>query len=101
MDIPSAAEPVPPPREPPGAPEPEAKPEEEEEMQGETPGVPSSSRGEKRTEPQQKVFAKKRVMIKSSKRPATKGDDVLMPVEVADSDVLHTVRGLTSQRRDW
>ena len=78
-----------------------------------TPGASSSSRGEKRTEPQQNVFAKKRVMMKSPKRLATtitpsddpvmrrlmkntdtKGDDVLMPVEITDSDLLHTVNAL-------
>ena len=37
----------------------------------ETPGVSSSGRGEKRTETQENVSVKKRVMMKSPKRPAT------------------------------
>ena len=79
----------------------------------ETPGVSSSSRGEKRTETQENMSVKKRVMMKSPKRPATpisppddpvkrkllkktdlKSDDVLMPVEIKDTDLLHTVNTL-------
>ena len=82
----------------------------------ETPGVSSSGRGEKYTETQEKVSVKKRVMMKPSKRLATpvsapddpmkrrllkkanlKSDDVLMPVESKDTDLLHTVNTLTSQ----
>ena len=78
-----------------------------------TAGVPSSSRGEKRTELQQNVLVKKSVMLKSPERPATpmtppddpvkrrlvkktdtKGDDAFMPVEIEDSDLLHTVNAL-------
>ena len=57
--------------------EPTAEHEEDEEMQGkpldtkETPGVSSSGRGEKRTETQENMSVKKRVMMKSPKRPAT------------------------------
>ena len=122
VDIPSAAESLALPLEAPEVPEdekeePKAIPEEDAGMQGETsgtemtPGVPSSSRGKKRTELQQNVFAKKRVMMISLKGPAipitpsdnpvlikktdTKGDDdVLMPVEIAASDLLHTVHAL-------
>ena len=122
VDIPPAAESLALPLEAPEVPEdekeePKAKPEEDAGMQGVssetemTPGVPSSSRGKKRTEPQQNVFAKKRVMMISLKGPATpvtpcdnpvlmkktdtKGyDDVLMPVEIAASDLLHTVNAL-------
>ena len=78
------------------------------------PGALSSSRGEKRTETQEATNVKKRVTTKSSteKRTATcadelvkriltgktdtKSDDVLMPVEIADSDLLNTVN--TPQR---
>ena len=98
---------------------PSAEHEEDEEMQGEpgdtkeTPRKSSSSRSEKRTETQENVSVKKRVMMKSPKRPATpvsplddpvkrrllkktdlKSDDVLMPVEIEDTDVLHTVNTL-------
>ena len=72
-----------------------------------TPRVPISSRGKKRTEMQQNVFAKKRVMMISLKGPATpvtpcdntvlmkKGDDdVLSPVEIAASVLLNTVNAL-------
>ena len=78
-----------------------------------TPEVSSLSRGAKRTETQENVFLKKRVMMKSPKRPATlvtpsddlvkrrlmkkidtKSDDVLMPVEIEDSDLLNTVNTL-------
>ena len=77
------------------------------------PGVSSSSRGEKRTETQENVFVKKRLMMKSPQRPATpvtpsddpvkrrplkktdpKSDDVLMRVEIEDSDLLNTVNTL-------
>ena len=99
--------------------EPTAEPEEDEEMQGEpsdtkeTPVVSSSGRGEKRTETQENTSVKKRVMVKSPKRPATpvsppddpvkrrllkktdlKSDDVLMPVKIEDTDLLHTVNVL-------
>ena len=69
--------------------------------------VLSSGRSEKRTETQENVSVKKRVMMKSPKRPAThvsppdeplkrillkktdlKSDDVLMPVEIEDTDLL-------------
>ena len=98
--------------------EPTAEPEEDEEMQGEPldtkekPGVSSSSGDEKRTETQE-MSVKKRVMMKSPKRPATpvsppdgpakrrplkktdlKSDDVLMPVVIEDTDLLHTVNAL-------
>ena len=77
VDIPPAAEPLAPPLEAPEAPEdekeePKAEPEEGEEMQENssetkmTPGVPSSSRGEKRTQPQQNVIEKQSVMKKKS-----------------------------------
>ena len=123
VDIPPAAEALGPPHETSAVnedekEEPKAEPEDDKEMKGDpseskmTPGVPSPRRGEKRTEPQQNVFAKKRVMMKSPKRPATpitpsdrvkrrlmkktdtKGDDVLMPVEIEASDLLHTVNAL-------
>ena len=121
VDIPLAAEPLAPPLEAPEVPEdekeePKAKPEEDEEMQGDpsetekTLRVPSSSRGEKRTEPQQNVFAKKRVMMKSPKRPATlatPSDDLVKrrvmkktdtkcscQWKVAGSDLLHAVNAL-------
>ena len=99
--------------------EPTAEHEEVEEMQGEpldtkeTPGVSSSGRGEKRTETQENMSVKKRVIMKPPKRPATpvsppddpvkrkllkktdlKSDDVLMPVEIKDTDLLHTVNTL-------
>ena len=57
--------------------EPTAEPVEDEEMQAElldtkeTPEVSSSGRGEKRTETQEDMSVKKRVMMKSPKRPAT------------------------------
>ena len=73
----------------------------------ETPGVSSSGRSEERTVTQENVSVKKRVMMKSPKRPAThvsppddpvkrrllkktdlKSDDVLMPVEIEDTDLL-------------
>ena len=79
----------------------------------ETPGVSSSGRGEKHTETQENMSVKKRVMMKSPKRPATlvshlddhvkrrllkktdlKSDNVLMPVEIEDTDLLHTVNAL-------
>ena len=75
----------------------------------------NSSRGEKRTETQENVPVKKRVMMKSPKLPATpfsppdypvkrrllkktdlKSDDVLMPVEIKDTDLLFTVNTLQS-----
>ena len=77
------------------------------------PGASSSGRGETRTETQEKMFVKKRLMMKSPQRPAThvtppddpvkrrplkktdpKSDDVLMPVEIEDSDQLNTVNTL-------
>ena len=83
VDIPPVAEPLP--LEAPEVPDekkekPEAKPEEDQEMQEEpdtkeTPRVASSSRGEKRTEPQENVFAKKRVKMKSPATPVTPSDD--------------------------
>ena len=81
-DIPPAAEPLAIPHEPPEADE-DAKEEatgeqeEDDEMQGEpvdtkeTPGTSSSGKGEKRTETQENVPVKKRLMMKSPKRPAT------------------------------
>ena len=79
----------------------------------EAPGTSSSGRSEKRTETQENVSVKKRVMMKSPKRPAApvstpadpmkrrllkqtdlKSDDVLMPVEIEDTDLLHTVHAL-------
>ena len=72
--------------------QPTAEHEEDEEMQGEpvetkeTPGVSSSGRGEKRTETQENVSVKKRVMMmKSPKRRAT---------PVSPPDLLHTVNTL-------
>ena len=124
VDIPPAAEPLALPHEPPEAAEdekkePAAEQEEDEEIQGEpvdikeTPGVSSSGRGEKRTETQENVSVKKRVMMKSPKRPATPvsppdepvyrrllkkkdlmSDDVLLPVEIKDTGLLHTVNTL-------
>ena len=126
MDIPLAAEPLALPHEAPEVPEDEKEElksynhQEDLEMQVRavgtqrtTPGVSSSSRGEKHTEPQQNVFAKKRVMMKSPTRPTTpitpsddpvkqrlmkktetKVVDVLMPVEIADSDLVHKVNAL-------
>ena len=91
VDIPPTAERLAPPLEAPEVSEdekeePKAQPDEDEEMQGEpsetemTPGVTSSIRGEKRAGPQQNVFAKKRVMMKSPKRPAT-------PITLSDDPV--------------
>ena len=79
----------------------------------ETSGVSSSGRGEKRTETQESMSVKKGVMMKSLKRRATlvsppddlvkrrllkktdlKSDDVLVPVEIEDTDLLHTVNVL-------
>ena len=76
-------------------------------------GTSGSGRGEKRTETQENVPVKKRLMMKSPKRPATpvshpddpvkrrllkktdlQGSDVLMAVEINDTDLLHTVNTL-------
>ena len=81
--------------------------------QKETSGVSSSGRGEKRTETQESMSVKKGVMMKSLKRRATpvsppddlvkrrllkktdlKSDDVLVPVEIEDTDLLNTVNVL-------
>ena len=99
--------------------EPTGEQEKDDEMQGEplnmreAPGPSSSSRGEKRTETQETVPVKKRLMMKSPKRPATpaslrddpvkrrllkkpdlQSSDVLMAVEINDTDLLHTVNTL-------
>ena len=77
----------------------------------ETPGVSSSGISEQRTETQENVSVKKRVMMKSPKRPATpvspphdslkrrllkktdlRSDDVRMPVEIEDTDLLCCTR---------
>ena len=79
----------------------------------EAPGPPSSCRGEKRTETQENVPVKKRLITKSPKRPAApvslpddpvkrrllkktdmQTSDVLMAVEINDTDLLHTVNTL-------
>ena len=76
-------------------------------------GTSSSGRGKKRTETQENVPMKKRLMMKSPKRPATpvslpddpvkrrllkktdlQSSDVLMTVEINDTDLLHTVNTL-------
>ena len=123
-DIPPAAEPLALPHAPSEVPEdeeeePAAEPEEDEEMREEPldtkelPEVSSSGRVEKRTETQDKMSVKKRAMMKSPKWPATpvslpddpvkrrllkktdlKSDDVLMPVETEDTDLLYTVNAL-------
>ena len=75
-----------------------------------TPGASGSSRNEKRTETQENVFVKKRVMMKSPKWPAShvtpsddlvkrrlmkktdaKSNDVLVPMEIEDWDLVNTV----------
>ena len=80
----------------------------------EPPEAPSSSRGDKRTETQESVAVKRRLMMKLPKRPTTpvvppaddplqrrllkktslRSDDALMPVEIEDTDLLHTVNTL-------
>ena len=81
-DIPFAVEPLALPHAPPEAAEyakeePKGEQGEDDEMQGEAvdtkeaPGTSSSSRGEKRTETQENVPVKKRLMTKSPKRPVT------------------------------
>ena len=91
----------------------------------ETPGASSSGTGEKRTERRENVSVKKRVMMKSPKRPATlvsplddpvkrillkktdlKSDDVLMPVEIKDTDLFHAVNtllndGTREEEKPW
>ena len=120
VDIPLAAEPLAPPPAAPEVQdgekeEPTAKPEEDEEMQEEpsetkmTPGASSFSRCEMRTETQEATSVKDRVTMTSSTdmrtatftdelvkrrmtgKTDTKSDDVLMPVEIEDSDLLNTV----------
>ena len=79
----------------------------------ETSSVSSPGRGEKRRETQESMSVKKGEMMKSLKRRATlvsppddlvkrrllkktdlKSDDVLVPVEIEDTDLLHTVNVL-------
>ena len=90
-DIPPAAEPLALPHAPQEAPEDEkeentAEHEEDEKMQEkpvdtkEIPGASSSGRGERRTETQENVSVKKRVMMKLPNRPAT-------PVSLPDDPV--------------
>ena len=103
---------------PPAAPEvPEDEKEEDKEMQGEppdtmTPGASRSSRGEKRTEAQEATSVEERVTMTSStekgtatladkpssrrrtEKTDTKSDDVVIPVETEDSDLLYTVNTL-------
>ena len=123
-DIPPAAEHLALPHEPQEAPEdkkkePTAEQEEDDEVQGEevdtkeTSGTSSSGRGEKRTETQENVSVKKRLVMKSPKRRATpvsppddpvkrrllkktdlQSNDVLMEVDIKDMDLLHTVNTL-------
>ena len=95
------------------------KQEDDDEMQEEpvdakeAPGTSSAGRGDKRTETQENVPVKKRLMMKSPKRlatPVSPPDDpvkrrllkktdlqssyVLMAVEIKDTDLLHTVNTL-------
>ena len=123
-DIPPAAEPLALPRGPPEAAEdakeePTGEQEDDDEMQEEpvdakeAPGTSSAGRGDKRTETQENVPVKKRLMMKSPKRlatPVSPPDDpvkrrllkktdlqssyVLMAVEIKDTDLLHTVNTL-------
>ena len=127
-DIPPAAEPLALPRGPPEAAEdakeePTGEQEDDDEMQEEpvdakeAPGTSSAGRGDKRTEPQENVPVKKRLMMKSPKRLATPvsppGDPVkrrllkktdlqssyvLMAVEIKDTDLLHTVHTLLNDK---
>ena len=85
--------------------EPTGEQEGDEAMQGEpsnattTPGASSSSGGEKRTETQENVFVKKRLMTKSPKRPATPvtpSDDPVKRRLMKKTDTKHT-----PQRWDW
>ena len=75
---------------------PTEKPAEDEEVQEElpdttmTPGASSSSRGDKRTEPQEATSVKKRLTTKSS----TEKRDVHMPVEIEDPYLLNIVNTL-------
>ena len=85
----------------------------------EAPGPSSSSRGEKRTETQANVPVKKRLMMESPKRPATpvslhddpvkrrllkktdlQSSDVLMAVDINDTDLLHTANTLLNDETD-
>ena len=85
----------------------------------EAPGPSSSSRGEKRTQTQENVPVKKRLTMKSPKRPATpvslhddpvkrrllkktdlQSSDVLMVVEINETDLLHMVNTLLNNETD-
>ena len=85
----------------------------------EAPGPSSSSRGEKRTQTQENVPVKKRLTMKSPKRPATpvslhddpvkrrllkktdlQSSDVLMAVEINETDLLHMVNTLLNNETD-
>ena len=126
-DIPLAVEPLALPHEPPEAAEdakeePTGEQEEDNEMQGEpvdtkeATGTSSSGRGEQRTETQENVPVKKRLMMKSPRRPVTpvsppddpvkrrllkktdqESSDVFMAVEIKDTDLLHTVNTLLNE----
>ena len=123
-DIPPAAEPLAVRHEPPEAPE-DAKEEQQENRRSTTRcrgrqwtrkehlERRAQAKAEKRTERQENVPVKKRLMMKSPKRPATRvsppddpvmrrllkkthlqSRDVLMAVEIKDTDLLHTTNTL-------
>ena len=111
-EIPPAAEPLALPHEPPEAAgdakeEPTGEQEEDDEMQGgpvgtrEAPGTSSSGRGEKRTETIDDEITEKRpatsddpVKRRLLKKTDLQSSDVLMAVEINDTDLLHTVNTL-------
>ena len=113
-DIPPAAEPLALPHAPPEVHEdekekPTTEPKEHEGMEvepldtKETPRVSSSNRGEKRTETQENVPVKKRVMMKSPKRlatPVSPPDDPVKRRLLQKTDLkLHTVNVLPNEER--